>query len=100
MAVHGGFRYFEDPGGNFLNIFSTSLSRFWMFLLELLESVSVELPLHTSCFVFASNRSTTKVPTLYVSVVVVASPRPPKPPPPNRLPPQPPPIPSYKVSRL
>src|SRR6266850_451609 len=97
MAVHGGFRYFEDPGGNFLNIFSTPLSRFLMFLLELLESVSLELPLHRSCFVFASNRSTTKVPTLYVSVVVVASP---KPPPPNRLQPQPPPNPLYTVLRF
>src|SRR5580692_1317922 len=86
--------FFEESGGNFLNIFSTPLSRFSMFLSELLESVSLELPLHTNCFVFASKKSTTKVPTLYVSVVVVASPIPPKPPPPNLLQPQPPPNPS------
>src|ERR1700757_4130659 len=79
MACHVLLPYFDAPGGNFLNIFSTPLSRFLMFLLELLESVSLELPLHSSCLVFASNRSTTKVPTLYVSVVVVASPKPPAP---------------------
>lgn len=56
--------FFEEPGGKFLNIFSTSLSIFLMFLFELLDSVSLELPLHTSSFVFASNRSTTNVPTL------------------------------------
>src|SRR6476646_3318195 len=81
---------FEEPGGNFLNILSTPLSRFLMFLSELLESVSLELPLQISCLVLESKRSTTTVPTLYVSVVVVASP---KPPPPKRLQPQPPPIP-------
>src|SRR5229473_2076284 len=81
---------FEEPGGNFLNIFSTPLSRFLMFLSELLESVSLAFPLQISCLVLVSKRSTTTVPTLYVSVVVVASP---KPPPPKRLQPQPPPIP-------
>jgi hypothetical protein len=55
--------YFEEPGGNFLNNLSTPLFRFSMFLLELLESVSLALPLHISCFVLVSNRSTTSVPT-------------------------------------
>ena len=92
IANHVERRYFfEEPGGNCLNIFSTPLSRFLMFLSELLESVSLEVPLQISCFVLVSKRSTTTVPTLYVSVVVVASP---KPPPPNRLQPQPPPNPS------
>src|ERR1700730_2357681 len=83
--------FFEEPGGNCLNIFSTPLSRFLMFLLELLESVSLVVPLQINCLVLVSKRSTTTVPTLYVSVVVVASPNPP---PPNRRQPQPPPNPS------
>src|SRR5271170_187376 len=91
VSVLGRPYFCEEPGGNCLSNFSTPLFRFWMFLLELLEIVSLELPLHTSCFVFVSNRSTTNVPTLYVSVVVVASP---KPPPPKPLQPQPPPNPS------
>src|SRR5277367_210907 len=91
VSVLGRPYFFKEPGGNCLSNFSTPLFRFWMFLLELLEIVSLELPLHTSCFVFVSNRSTTNVPTLYVSVVVVASP---KPPPPKPLQPQPPPDPS------
>src|SRR5277367_2300179 len=91
VSVLGRPYFFEEPGGNCLSNFSTPLFRFWMFLLELLEIVSLELPLHTSRFVFVSNRSTTNVPTLYVSVVVVASP---KPPPPKPLQPQPPPNPS------
>src|ERR1700681_1079262 len=82
---------FEELGGNFLNILSTPLSKFLMFLSELLESVSLEAPLQISCLVLVSKRSTTTVPTLYVSVVVEASP---KPPPPKRLQPQPPPNPS------
>src|SRR5271154_4977505 len=91
VSVLGRPYFFEEPGGNCLSNFSTPLFRFWMFLLELLEIVSLELPLHTSRFVFVSNRSTTNVPTLYVSVVVVASPKPPPPKPPQ---PQPPPNPS------
>src|SRR5260370_15254735 len=83
--------FFEEPGGKCLNILATPLSRFLMFLSELLESVSLEAPLQISCFVLASKRSTTTVPTLSVSVLVVASP---KPPPPNRRQPQPPPKPS------
>src|ERR1700722_12369927 len=82
---------FGEPGGNFLNILSTPLSRFLMFLSELLESVSLEEPRQISCLVLVSNRSTTTVPTLYVSVVVVASPKPPAP---KRRQPQPPPKPS------
>src|ERR1700730_17536518 len=82
---------FEEPGVNFLNIFSTPLSRFLMFLSELLERVSLSELLQISCLVLVSKRSTTTVPTLYVSVVVVASP---KPPPPKRRQPQPPPKPS------
>src|SRR5579862_3315618 len=67
VTCHVGLVYFfEEPGGKFLNIFSTSLSMFWIFLLELLDSVSLELPLQTSCLVFASNKSTTRVPTVYV----------------------------------
>src|SRR5258708_20456547 len=92
QANHVRRRYFfEEPGGNCLNILSTPLSRFLMFLLELLESVSLELPLQISCLVFVSKRSTTTLPPLYVSVVVLTSP---KPPPPKRLKPQPPPNPS------
>ena len=34
-----------------------------MFLLELLESASLAVPLHSSCFVLLSNKSTTTVPT-------------------------------------
>jgi hypothetical protein len=62
---HLGRRYFfEEPGGKCLNILSMPLSRFLMFLSELLESVSLEVPLQISCLVLASNRSTTNVPTL------------------------------------
>ncbi len=65
VASHVRHRYFfEEPGGNFLNIFSTPLSRFFMFLSELLESVSLDVPRHRSFFVLASNRSTINVPTL------------------------------------
>ena len=46
-------RYFlEDPAGKFLKSFSTPLSRFRMFLSELFESASLELPLHRSFFRF------------------------------------------------
>ena len=62
---HVGRRYFfEEPGGKCLNILSAPLSRFLMFLSELLESVSLDVPLQISCLVLASNRSTTNVPTL------------------------------------
>ena len=58
-------RYFlEGSGGNFLNIFSTPLSRLSMFFSDLLESVSLAEPRHTSVFVFVSNKSTSSVPTL------------------------------------
>jgi hypothetical protein len=53
-------RYFLGSGGNFLNIFSTPLSRLSMFFSDLLESVSLAEPRHTSCFVFVSKRSMTR----------------------------------------
>jgi fatty-acid desaturase len=56
--------YFLGSGGNFLNIFSTPLSRLSMFFSDLLESVSLAEPRHTRFLVFASNRSTMRVPTL------------------------------------
>jgi hypothetical protein len=56
--------FFEGSGGNFLNILSTPLSRLSMFFSDLLESVSLAEPRHTSFFVFVSKRSTTRVPTL------------------------------------
>ena len=58
-------RYFlGGSGGNFLNIFSTPLSRLSMFFSDLLDSVSLAEPRHTSFFVFVSKRSMTRVPTL------------------------------------
>src|SRR5580704_8397515 len=51
--------FFEEPGGNCLNIFCTPLSRFLMFLSELLDSVSLDAPLQISCLVLLSKRSTT-----------------------------------------
>src|ERR1700756_3941121 len=56
-------RYFFTSGGKCANIFCTPLSRFLMFLSALLESVSLEEPRQISVLVFASNRSTTRVPT-------------------------------------
>jgi hypothetical protein len=56
--------FFEASGGNFLNIFVTPLSRFSMFLLELVESVSLEAPLQINFLVLVSNKSTITVPTL------------------------------------
>src|SRR5258705_12066970 len=73
-TLTAGSRYFfEDSGGNCLNNFSTPLSRFLMFLSELLESVSLEVPLQRSFFVLVLNRASTNVPTLHVSVVSVAA---------------------------
>ena len=51
-------------GGNSLNNFSTLLSKFLMFLLELLDKVLLAEPRHSRVFVFLSKRSTTSVPTL------------------------------------
>ena len=51
-----------------------------MFLSDLFEMVSLADPRQKSFLVFASNKSTTSVPTLYVSSVVVAPPNPPPPP--------------------
>ena len=53
---------FYEPGGNFLNILSTPLFKFSMFLLELLESVSRALALPIRFFLFVSNRSTINAP--------------------------------------
>src|ERR1700722_2771091 len=79
-----------SSGGKWSNIFSTPLSRFLMFLVDLSDRVSLAEPRQISFFVCALNRSTTSVPTLYVSSVVVDSPKePPKPP--HPLHPQPPP---------
>jgi hypothetical protein len=62
-----------------LNILFTPLSSSLMFLSELLESVSLTDPRQINFLLFASKMSTTRVPTLYVSTVVVASPNPPNP---------------------
>jgi hypothetical protein len=51
-----------------LNIFSARISSSLMFLLVLLQSVSVELTPLRSYFVFVSSRSTTEGPTLCVSL--------------------------------
>src|SRR6267143_275852 len=56
--------YFFAPGGKCSNIFWTPLSRFLMFLSDLSERVSLDDPLQTMSLVFASNKSTTRVPTL------------------------------------
>jgi len=48
-----------------LNIISTLVSRVRVFLFEPLESVSLELSLHTSRFVIASSGSMTKAPTMF-----------------------------------
>src|SRR6202050_5651021 len=55
---------FPDSGGNSLNIFATPLSRFFSFFAALSESVPSALPRQISCFDFASNMSTTSVPSL------------------------------------
>jgi hypothetical protein len=55
--------FFEGSGGNFLNIFTTPLSRLSMFFSDLSESVSLAEPRQTSFFVAGSDRSTTRVPT-------------------------------------
>jgi hypothetical protein len=44
--------FFGEPGGNCLNIFSTPLSKFFMFLSELLENTSLALPLHRRCLFY------------------------------------------------
>jgi hypothetical protein len=62
-----------------------------MFLFDWSDKTSLSDPRQIRFFVFESNKSTTSVPTRYVSWVVVDSPKP-SPPPPNLLPhPQPPP---------
>ena len=62
--------FFRSPqafgafGGKCLNIFSTPLSRFFVFLFGLLESVSLAELRQINFSVFASKRSISKVPTL------------------------------------
>jgi hypothetical protein len=51
-------------GGKCWNIFSTPLSRFFVFLFGLLESVSLDEPRQISFSAFASKRLISKVPTL------------------------------------
>lgn len=50
VAIHVGRRYFfEELGVNCSNIFATPLSRFLMFLSELLESVSLSVRSFIGC---------------------------------------------------
>src|SRR5947209_542152 len=56
--------YFFASGGKGLNIFSTPLLRFLMFLSELLDSVSLDELRQTSSFDSVSNRATTRLPTV------------------------------------
>src|SRR5207245_5715615 len=56
--------YFFASGGKCANIFFTSLSSFLVFLSALLESVSLDEPRQIKFLALASNRSTTRVPTL------------------------------------
>jgi hypothetical protein len=56
--------YFFTSGGKWSNIFSTPLLRFLMFLSDLSERVSLDDPRQINVLVCASNRSTTRVPTL------------------------------------
>ena len=56
-------RYFFASGGKWSNIFCTPLSRFFVFLSALLESVSLDEPRQSKFLLLASNRSTTREPT-------------------------------------
>ena len=56
--------YFFASGGKCLNIFCTPLSRFLVFLSALSESVSLDEPRQIKFLVLASDRSTTREPTL------------------------------------
>src|ERR1700730_10586320 len=56
-------RYFFASGGKCVNIFCTPLSRFFVFLSALLESVSLDEPRQSKFLLLASNRSTTREPT-------------------------------------
>src|SRR6266851_3976121 len=55
--------YFFASGGKCANIFCTPLSRFFVFLSALLESVSLDEPRQSKFLLLASNRSTTSEPT-------------------------------------
>src|SRR5271157_238595 len=58
-----------DVGGYPLNSLATALSRVLMFLLELSEMVSVAEPRHSNFFCFASEISTTNVPSFVTQVL-------------------------------
>src|SRR5271168_3376604 len=79
----------QFDGGKCLNMVATSFESFVEFFSGLPVRLSLALPRQRSCFVGDSKISTTNVPTLVTSVVVVDMPIPP---PPRHL--QPPPNPS------
>jgi hypothetical protein len=56
--------FLPEFGGKCWNIFSVSLSKFLMLLLEFPDRSSLADPLHKRLFVFPSKRSTISVPTL------------------------------------
>src|SRR5437764_14998519 len=56
--------FFFASGGKCSNILFTPLSRFLMFVSDLLERVPLDDPRQIRVLVLASSRSTTKVPTL------------------------------------
>jgi len=51
-------------GGNFLSIFWTSLSSFFVFFSGLPERSLLDVPLHINCLELPSNTLTIRVPTL------------------------------------
>src|SRR6266850_1912455 len=55
LQGNGGLDYALDFGGNFLNIFCTSLSRFFCCLSGLPLTVPVASPRQSNCFELASN---------------------------------------------
>src|ERR1700735_5709169 len=89
MLSRGG-RYL---GGKPLNILAISLSRVLVFLLAFVDRSSVARPLQSRFLELPSNRSTTRLATGWLVVVVVASPNAPGFPKPAHLPPPPPPPP-------
>src|ERR1700722_3528482 len=92
LAVQAALlRYFFTSGGKWSNIFCTSELSLLMFLSDLSDSVSLAEPRQISFLALVSNRSTTSVPTVYVSSVVVDVPKPSPNPLPQRRQPQPPP---------
>ena len=57
--------YFPAVGGKFLSNFSEAFSSFFVFFSGLSEILSWAVPRNTRFLVFASNMSTTSVPTVY-----------------------------------